>query len=251
MAARTFAQINCSLLKSRKMRGLTHAERWAYVCVHLTPLSSFTGVFNYPFVMWRADANLTEDELESAIARLEAAGLIEWDANEELVRIVGFHRQRPPENASRSMSLAVDFSDMMLCEDSSLGIVLRAAAEFAVAAIERSRNWKPDSGEIPKLRQTIGSFLRAAYQEHDEALLEALAGEVEAASKSARAEVSSLLQPFAMDLSDTVSAPCRDRVGIRDVDDTRRKPDGYDYEDKNETAYFLIACVSTKPLLLL
>lgn len=220
------------------MRGLTHAERWAYICVHLTPLSSFTGVFNYPVVMWCADANLNEDDLRGAIVRLEAAGLIEWDADEELVRIVGFHRQRPPENASRSMSLASDFSGMMLCEDSSLGIVLRAAAEFAVAAIERSRNWKPDSGEIPKLREIIGSFLRATYQEHDEALLSALAGEVEVASKSARAEIGSLLQPLAMHLSETVSAPCRDRVGIRNVDDTRRKPDGYDYKDKYETPDF-------------
>ncbi len=100
MSGKTFAQINCSLLRSKRLRDCNHAERWAYVSAHLTPMGNFTGLFTYPQVMWAQDAAVSVDDIASIAARLSELGLIEYDADEELLRIVGLHRQRPPENAS-------------------------------------------------------------------------------------------------------------------------------------------------------
>jgi hypothetical protein len=222
MTGRTFAQINCSLLRSRKMQTLGHAERWAYLCVHLTPLSSFTGVFTYPTVLWARDAKLSDDGLHEVAARLVDANLIEWEAEEELVRIVGFHRQRPPENASRSQSLIADFELLLRDNDTARGILLRSAAEFAVAAIVRAQAWKPESPDMPRLRDTLGRFLRATFQEDGAPFLDALAAEAEVSSKAARQELGALLPPLLMHRRDTVAPPCREGAGTRDVDETRR-----------------------------
>jgi hypothetical protein len=234
MAGRTFAQINCSILRSRKIGTIGHAERWAYLCAHLTPLSAFTGVFTYPSVMWARDAVLSAEEFEDAVARLVAANLIDWEPEDELVRIVGFHRQRPPENASRSSSLIADFEELLREHSVARGIVLRGAAEFAVAAIVRAQAWKPDSPDMPKLRETLGRFLRATFQEDGEAFLDVLAIEAEASSKAARQELQALFPPLLIHQRDTVPTPCRDRVGTRDVDETRRRPD--ENKDSDEDA---------------
>ncbi len=70
------------------------------------------------------------------MARLCAGSLIEWDPEEELVRIVGLHRQRPPENASRSIDLITDFNELLRRYESAQGQILRASAEFAVPSFE-------------------------------------------------------------------------------------------------------------------
>ena len=176
MANRTFAQINCSILGSRKIDVLTHVEKWAYMCVHLSRFSTYSGVFNYPLVMWQRDANLIADQLSEAIRRLVEVGLIEWEPEEEVVRIVDFHRQRPPQNASQSTKLVSDFLEMLRRQNTSAGIVLRTAVEFVVAAMERSRGWKAGSPEHEKLRDTLRPFLNDMLQEHEETLFTATAG---------------------------------------------------------------------------
>jgi hypothetical protein len=185
--------------------------------------------------MWARDAALSAEELEAVVARLVAANLIEWDPEDELVRIVGFHRQRPPENASRSFSLIADFEQLLRDHDTPRGIVLRAAAEFAVAAIVRAQGWKPDSPDMPKLRDALGRFLRATYQEDGDLFLDAVAAEAEASSKAARQELQALFPPLLIHHPATVPTPCRDRVGTRDVDETKRRPD--QDEDTNEDAH--------------
>ncbi|WP_282368309.1 hypothetical protein [Defluviimonas aestuarii] len=240
MSGKTFAQINCGLLKSQKMRGLSHAEKWAYLCVHLTPFASFSGVFHYPNVMWAHDACLTPDEFETARTRLAEVGLIEFDDAEEMVRIVGFHRQRPPENASRCISLVGDFQDALGNTNGDASMFLRAVAEFSVAALQRAQGWKPDSPERGKLRDVLGPFLKSTFQDMGDDFLEALTDEIAATSKAVRAEMASILPVLSTSSKDTVSAPCRDRVGTRDVDETRLRQDGYEDKDeeKDETARF-------------
>ena len=237
MAGRTFAQINCGILRSRKVGTINHAAKWAYLCVHFTPLSAFSGVFTYPSVMWAQDAALSADELNEVVTRLVAANLIEWNAEEELVRIVGFHRQRPPENASRSLSLVTDFDLLLRDHNCARDMVLRGAAEFAVAAVVRAQGWKPDSPEMPKLRETLGRFLRATYQEDGELFLDALAAEAEASSKAALQELRALFPPLLMRKTNTVPTPCRDRVGTRDIDETRPRPDENKDSDEDARAF--------------
>ena len=216
MAGRTFAQINCGILRSRKIGAINHAEKWAYLCVHFTPLSAFTGVFTYPSVMWAQDAALSANGLKEVIGRLVAAKLIEWEAEDEMVRIVGFHRQRPPENASRSFSLIADFEALLRDHDTARGIVLRAVGEFAVAAMVRALGWKPDSPEMPNLRDTLGRVLRATEQEDGELFLDALAAEAEASSKAALQELRALFPPLLMRKTNTVPTPCRHTRHRRD-----------------------------------
>ncbi len=44
------------------MSELTHAERWTYVCAHLTQNCSYTGVFSYPSVLWALGADLSAED---------------------------------------------------------------------------------------------------------------------------------------------------------------------------------------------
>lgn len=226
MAARTFAQINCSLLRSRKLQGVSHEARWVYLCTHLSQLSSFTGVFSYPAVLWERDADLQGEDFDAAMNELVAANLLEWSAEEELVRVVGCHRQRPPQNASWCVNLVADFDGLLSSYDDT-GIILRAAAEFSVSSVARSITWKPDSPEIPKLRETIGRFLRATCQDHEEAFLEALTVEADGANKAVAREFDALLPSLSMYRRDTVQTPCRDRADIprlrQDLDQDQKR----------------------------
>lgn len=233
MAGRTFAQINGTILKSHKLKSVNHVERWVYLCAHFTPLSQFSGVFNYPTVMWASDAGLSMEDFEAALTRLVEVGLVEWSPEPELVRIISFHRQRPPENASRSKSLVIDFEDLLQRHYMESGPVLRAAAEFIVAAVDRSMRWKPDSKDRPLLRDTLRGFMLSTHAEHEEAFLEALHAEIRNARNAVKGEVASMLPPLSAYLQRTVPTRCLDHADTRDEDETRRREDEYKNEDSD------------------
>ncbi|MCI2399284.1 hypothetical protein [Aliiroseovarius subalbicans] len=224
MALKKFAQINCSILRSKKMADCNHEERWAYLCAHLTPIGSYTGIFHYPLVLWAQDAGTAVDELHGVVNRLCEAGLVEYDHDEELLRIVGLHRQRPPENASRLVSMLGDLSNMETDSGSVARIWMNGVAELSVAAVKRAQSWIPDSAEWPKLREPLKAFLRQSYQEYADDFLEPFAAELKHAGKAGRAELVSIF-PLLTELD---RAPCRhpaDTVAAHvdvdvDVDDT-------------------------------
>ena len=226
MAARTFAQISCSLLRSRKLRDLDHQARWAYLCAHLTTQASYTGVFVYPEILWARDADLDADEFRVVLKQLVDAELIEWCEDEELLRIVGCFSQRPPQNPSTVVSHVADFEALLATYDST-ELILRAIAEFAVAAIGKAASWKPDT--LASVRVTLGLFLRATWQEHEDELAKALLSEAETAKKAVMAELDSLMPALSMTRRDTVPTPCPDRADIR-----RRRRDEDEDEDENE-----------------
>ncbi len=234
---RTFAQINSSLLRSKKIKECSHSERWAYICAHLTPLSAFSGQFDYPLVMWGQDAGIEPDEMPGVVEKLCEVGLIEFDPDDEFIRLVGFHRQRPPENASRVISLIGDFTAVGPENPTHEAMRIKGIAEFAVAAIQRAQGWKPDSPDWPKLRQVLNAFLCRVWQEHGDDFLQYLDDELNHASEAAKGEIQSLLPPMLE--KDTLSTPCPDAVDTRDVDETRRIRDQYEDEDENKTAHFL------------
>jgi hypothetical protein len=236
MSGRTFAQINCGLLKSQKMRSLNHAEKWAYLCTHLTTFSSFSGMFHYPEVMWAHDAGITPDELDAVCSRLQAVGLIEYDTAEEVVRIVGFHRQRPPENASRSISLIGDFQSTITEAAGGSGLMLRCVSEFVVAAMQRAMAWKPNSPEHEKLRDALSPFLKTTFQDEGDDFLDALTAEMNFSSKAVRKELGSMLPPLMDHRDPTLSAPSPDRGPTRDLDETRLRRDLDEDLDEDDTA---------------
>jgi hypothetical protein len=218
--AKTFAQINCSILRSKKLKQCKHSERWVYLCAHFTSQGTFTAFFRYPLVMWALDANMEQDDLKQAVERLTSLGLIEYDADEEVVRIVGAHRQRPPENASQVTSMLRDFAAYVPDNQDVEKIYLNCVAEFVVASVKRAQRWKSDSPEWPKLREALKPFLRQLYQEQGESLLVSLVSEIASARKSVRTELGSLFP----ELEWFQEAPCHhptDTVPAHvDVDET-------------------------------
>ena len=107
--------------------------------------------------------------------------------------------------------------------DTERGILLRGAAEFAVAAMVRAQGWRPDSPDMPGLREALRQFLRANYREDGEQFLDALAAEADGCSKAARQELQALFPPLLMHQRDTVPTPCREVTGTRDVDETKTR----------------------------
>ena len=192
MSGKKFAQINCSLLRSKKFSDCNHLERWAYLCAHLTPLGGFAGQFRYPLAMWSLEAGLSVPELEAAINRLTQIGLIEYDNDEEILRIVGYHRQRPTENASRAIARVDDFEAMELENERCIEMWLNGVAEFIVAAVKRSQGWKADSPDLPKLREAMKGFMRRIHLELGDVFLAPLATEMEGAAKAVKGELVSL-----------------------------------------------------------
>lgn len=247
MGARTFAQINISLLRSKKIERVSHAARWAYVCTHLSKLATFTGVFNYPAILWARDAGLDDADLCEMRDSLVDVGLIEWCDEEELVRIVGFHRQRPPHNASWCINLVNDFEGMLSTYDDP-AIILGAAAEFAVAAVSKSTNWKPEQTQI--VRDCIGRFLRATCQEFEDEFLCVLLEETESASKSVMSEFDSLIPELSYHRANTLRTPCQDRADIQrqdlDKDQNKEKEENKDAREVSKLA--IPASSQTEPL---
>ncbi|WP_299300548.1 hypothetical protein [uncultured Litoreibacter sp.] len=240
MASRSYAQIGCTLPSSKKLRKLqSHKARWAYICAHLSPLGNYTGMFRYPLAVWADDASLSVSELESYIDELETVGLIEFDPDEQVVRIVAwFHKKNCPENASRMISLVGDY---YMSDGVNLDMYCRSVSEFVVGSIRRAQGWKQDSPDWPKLRECFQPFLRQIYQDTGNTFMHALASEVLASGKAVRAEICSLFPLFGDELASLESPPCPHPVDTLPPYDTRRddtyttqKKDG----DEKKTAQF-------------
>ncbi|MDA8746657.1 hypothetical protein N9M66_00420 [Litoreibacter sp.] len=147
-------------------------------------------MFRYPLSVWADDAALQVSKLEDCISELINVGLIEFDEDEQVVRIVAwFHKKNCPENASRMISLVGDY---YASDDSDAGMFCRSVSEFIVGSIRRAQGWKSDSPDWPKLRECFTPFLRQSYQDYGDLFLNSLAAEVLAAGKAVRAEICSL-----------------------------------------------------------
>lgn len=187
---KSFAQIESSLPHSKKLRQLNHKEKWAYLCAHVSPLGGYIGIFRYPLAVWADDADVTRDEIEAVIKRLEEVGLITFDPDTSCVRIHSwFLKKNAPENASRMTSMASDFADL----DAPLEMAVASIAEFAVGSVKRAQKWKPESTEWAKLRSVFKPFLATMLQNFEDDLHEALKEQLEHQNKAVRAELGSLL----------------------------------------------------------
>lgn len=230
MGNRSYAQINCSLTASKKIQALNSAEaRWAYMAVHLADQSNYLGIFIYPRVVWAHDALVPLDEIDSIIADLVSVGLLEYDHDEEVVRIVGwFHKKNAPENGSRAIGV---ISDYQLSEFPSEPMLMRSIAEFAVGTIKRALNWDTD---LDKFRVKLKPFLQQTLIDEGTGLLDAIIDEAEACSQSVISELNSLLPAIEQHRSDRVSTGCRDTT----LDETRPKQDVNGNEDETKTSVF-------------
>lgn len=236
MPARPYAQIDCSLTGSRKIRGLnSHKARWAYICAHLSDFASYSGVFTYPRHMWAHDAQLTPAALDDAIADLVDAGLIEFDDGDDFVRIVGWlHKRSGPENRNRVVSV---ISDLAGREDIPSAMLCASAAELVVASLKRARSWRDGSPDRGKLYEDLRSFVAETYADHDEVLLRCLREELDGASTWLTAEIGAFFPALSLFPSEPLANPSEtlskhETKTKRDEDETKTKKDK-DYTGAN------------------
>jgi len=226
MPGRLFAQIECSLTGSRRMRSLSdHKTRWAYICAHLSDFATYSGMFRYPRHMWAHDALLTMEELDAAISELVEVGLIQFDPDEEIVRIVGwFYKHSGPDNRNRVVSV---ISDLSAGEDYPSGMFCSAAAELAVASVRRALKWKEDSKSREQLFDDLRAFLADVFTDYSDEFSAHLKAELEVSAGSIRAEIGAIFPPIL--LSEEEPFPNPSETLAEHETKTRR------YEDKTKT----------------
>ena len=188
MPSRSYAQIECSLTSSRRIRSLPdHKTKWAYLCAHLSDFATYTGLFQYPKHMWAHDAELTIDELDTAIDALVSERLIDFDQNEQFVRIIDwFHKCSGPNNRNRIVSI---INDLRILEDVPETMLCGSVAELTSASLKRAQRWKQDSSARELLYSDLKTFLLEVYQDHREMFLDTIRQEMEQTSTSIRQEI--------------------------------------------------------------
>ena len=227
---KTFAQIETTLPHSRKLKQVSHKQKWAYLCAHLTPLGGFIGLFRYPKSVWADDAGLPTSELENAILKLTEVGLVAFDHDEDFVRIVGwFLKKNAPENASRMASIASDFGGL----DAPDQMILESAAEFVVGSIKRAQRWKPDSTEWVKLRDVFKPFLSTMRQNFEDDFHDSLAGQLVGQNRAVKGELCALMPS----MQHFLEAPCPHPAHTVGPHDTETRRDVHDTETRRDENY--------------
>lgn len=206
MANRPFAQINCSLMDSAKFTALKTPEaRWAYMACHLAEQCNFIGMFKYPRYIWAHNSFVRTEEMDDLIADLVRVGLVEYNHDHEIIRIVDwFHKKNGPENKSQAVKA---ISDLQSFDISSDRMLVRSIAEFSVATTNRGRNWPV---EWAITRGKIGELLRQTFRDNGSYVLDAIIEEVEKTSRSVIDELDSMLPAIKQHRVDTLSAGCQD-----------------------------------------
>lgn len=237
MTSRPYAQIECSLTNSKKLRGLSsHSGRWAYLCAHLSDYCTYSGLFRYPSVIWAHDAQIDPDSLSSVVSELVEAGLIEYDPDEEFVRIVGWHHKRSgPDNPNRVDSIIADLSSLSAINDE---MFCASVSELAAASVKRSLRWLGNTGSRDQLYGSLRVFLAEAYQDYGDALIASLNAELEASPASVGKEIGAIFPALMLTNKEPLDNPSgrvpptlAEHEMRRDVDEMKMKRE----EDENET----------------
>jgi len=234
MPSRTYAQIETSLKSSKKMQRLpSHKAKWAYLCVHLSDYCTYTGLFRYPLHVWAHDAQMSVEEIRTAIDALCEAGLIDFDAENEFVRIVGwFHKRSGPDNPNRVDSVISDLSGF---DDVDPVMYCKSVSELAASSVKRSLRWKQDGAAQAQLYVSLKRFLPEVFQDFGDQFLEAIADELGAVSQTVGTELTAIFPPLAINRSKgsaRVPPAVAEHETRRDGNETNTK------KDKNETADF-------------
>lgn len=139
---RKFAMISTTLMGSRRFRALPDdTHRLAYISIHLSPLCDFMGVFRYAPIFLCADLpGISPDQAEAILAELDRVGLIEFDAAETFLRIVGFHAAVPNiQNPDTVKKRLADLGNHIVKDPIRLGL----ACEVLLACSRAYPKWTP------------------------------------------------------------------------------------------------------------
>lgn len=158
MANKTFAQINTSLLTSKRFRSLNGcSERNVYFTAHLSGQANYAGLFHYPLSYYAREAGVDETHMRGIVERLIKAGLIEYDWDEEFIRITQwFYKKNCPENRSRVASLANDY---IAGTFPTADITRNSIAEFVLGCLCRAHRFKKGSDHGAEIIEELRQFL--------------------------------------------------------------------------------------------
>lgn len=122
--------------------GENFRARLAYLVIISSPSTPYNGYFYYPYELLKAHSGIDENSIPSAIALLSEAGLIEYDASTDFVRVVGwFYKFYMPDNADHLSKVIKDFLRDPLPRNA---MSARCVAEFFVGALVRAKAFKRD-----------------------------------------------------------------------------------------------------------
>ena len=158
MANKTFAQINTSLLTSKRFRSLDScSERNVYFTAHLSGQANYAGLFHYPLSYYAREAGVDESHIRGIVERLIKVGLIEYDWDEEFIRITQwFYKKNCPENRSRVASLANDY---IAGTFPTTDITRNSIAEFVLGCLCRAHRFKKGSEHGAEIVEELRQFL--------------------------------------------------------------------------------------------
>jgi len=144
--ARKFGMISTSIWSSKRFKSLDgNAAKLVYFYLHTNRHGNSIGVYQIPVDYFTADLKMDSDDVKGAMQKISDAGLAEYDADEEVIRIVGWFTHNPLTNRKHLMGAVNAFND--LPTDSKLRPVV--ALEIAYSMVSRIKLWSNE----PKIHE--------------------------------------------------------------------------------------------------
>lgn len=162
MAVKYYAQIEFDLISDPRFRQLsTNDVRFVYLSAHCSRFSNYIGLFHYPAAIWSHDANVKEIELYASISELEMAGLLEYNSEQQAVRLSDwFYSLNAPQNGNQMKGHIKSYLGLKNCPPDMLS---RSVAEFTVSSFSQVLQWEELSSEHGKVREAFRGFLKTMY----------------------------------------------------------------------------------------
>jgi len=121
------------------------------------------------------------------IVELQSAGLVEYDHDQQTLRLVGwFYSLNGPDNGNQMKGHIKSFLGLSRCAPE---IYWRAVAEFTVASFALALHWDNESPEHRKVNDAFRAFLKPMYFKYGEEFCAVLANEINSFEKGAYAPI--------------------------------------------------------------
>ena len=146
-SVRKFAMIQPKTLQRKEYRQLPSPEhKLAYLSLLICPNATYIAYFFLSIEQWSLDSGIAKDVLGRIVDDLQEAGLIRYNREESIVRIVGwFDAVNRPHNLSFMKGLLADIWDDTLPQTDFL---LDSCVELLIACCISAANWKKEKSEV-------------------------------------------------------------------------------------------------------
>ncbi|MES0864521.1 hypothetical protein ABLN87_19390 [Ruegeria sp. SCPT10] len=167
MAKKDFVMIETALLRRKSFHSLeTCSERNAYLTATLSSQANYIGVFRYPLDWFSSESKIPVEDLVGVVGHLEDVGLIEYDLEEENLRLRDWFYTSNIRTSANTVKRAA--RDFLKSDVPRIASVSRAAAEFVVASLKGVSGYGQESDHGPKVFEVLRGFLCRAVNEFPE-----------------------------------------------------------------------------------